>query len=170
MKARNLFLIALAALALLAAPTFAADKAAPKADANPAHGNQTHCPVMGGKIDSTSWTDIQGQRVYHCCPGCTKSLKANPNKYFEESSEKGVRYENIQTLCPVSYEPLGENTNYIDYEGRRVFLCCEKCETSFNKDPQKYLDRLDELNTDEAQEKKAKSGHEGHGHMSHGGH
>jgi len=41
-----------------------------KAEVSKELKNQTNCPVMGGKIDSTIFTDIQDQRVYHCCPMC----------------------------------------------------------------------------------------------------
>ena len=106
--------------------------------------NQTHCPVMGGKIDSTVYTDIQGQRVYHCCPMCSAKLKADPDKYFGKAAEEGVLFENIQTTCPVSGEKLGENAVFTDYEGRRVMFCCEKCVEPFKEDPDKYLKKLDE--------------------------
>ena len=41
---------------------------------------QPLCPVLGGKIDSTFYTDIRGKRVYHCCPMCSKKMKADPDK------------------------------------------------------------------------------------------
>jgi YHS domain-containing protein len=105
---------------------------------------QTHCPVMGGKIDSTLYTDIQGQRVYHCCPMCSAKMKADPEKYFKKAADEGVLFENIQTTCPVSGEKLDEKTVYADYVGRRVYFCCKKCREKFNADPQKYLMKLDE--------------------------
>lgn len=106
--------------------------------------NQTNCPVMGGKIDSTIYTDIQGQRVYHCCPMCSAKLKADPDKYFKKAAEEGVLFENIQTTCPVSGEKLENKAVYTDYEGRRVVFCCKKCLGTFNEDPGKYLKKLDE--------------------------
>ena len=61
---------------------------ADRKDERPAKGHpQTHCPVMGGKIDSTVYTDIHGQRVYHCCPGCSESLKKDPDKFFKKPEE-----------------------------------------------------------------------------------
>ncbi|MFQ6007749.1 MAG: YHS domain-containing protein [Candidatus Zixiibacteriota bacterium] len=104
---------------------------------------QTHCPVMGGKIDSSVYTDIQGQRVYHCCPACSQKLKADPDKYFKKAAEKGVLFENIQTTCPVSGEKLEEKSVYTDYEGRRIYFCCKKCRGTFSQDPAKYLSKLD---------------------------
>jgi YHS domain-containing protein len=127
--------------------------------------NQTLCPVMGGKIDSAVFTDIQGQRVYHCCPMCSKGLKKDPDKYFKKAAEEGILFENVQTICPVSGEKLEKKSSYTDYEGRRVFFCCDGCKGPFKEDPQQYLSRLDapaeKVEKPEAEEKDE---HKGHGH------
>lgn len=117
------------------------DKDAPEASVLK---NQTLCPVMGGKIDSTVYTDIQGQRVYHCCPGCAKSLKADPDKYFKKAAKDNILFENIQTTCPVTGKVIKEKTAFVDFEGRRVYFCCAMCSGKFDKAPQKYLSVLDE--------------------------
>lgn len=128
--------------------------------------NQTHCPVMGGKIDSTIYTDIQGQRVYHCCPMCSDKLKADPDKYFKKAATEGVLFENIQTTCPVSGEELEDKSVYTDYEGRRVVFCCKKCRGTFNEDPDKFLKKLDEQ-TDTKSEKTMKMDHSDHSDHNH---
>ena len=114
--------------------------------------NQTNCPVMGGKIDSTVYTDIQGQRVYHCCPMCSANLKANPDKYFKKAAEEGILFENIQTTCPVSGHKLEDKSVYTDYEGRRVVFCSQKCRGSFEEDPVKFLKNLDASTESPAEE------------------
>jgi YHS domain-containing protein len=126
--------------------------------------NQTHCPVMGGEIDSTVYTDIQGQRVYHCCPGCSERLKADPDKFFKKAAAEGVLFENIQTACPVSGMDL-DKTVFIDYEGRRILFCSDKCRDTFTGDPNKYLSMMDKPAAD-----KDKDGHEAHGDHGHSGH
>ncbi len=125
--------------------------------------NQTHCPVMGGKIDSTVFTDIQGQRVYHCCPMCSGKLKADPDKYFKKAAEEGILFENNQTTCPVSGEALEDKTKYSDYEGRRVFFCSNKCQGTFNDDPEKYIKKIDIAPETKPEETK-KMDHSGHNH------
>jgi YHS domain-containing protein len=103
-----------AIIAVLAFTAGAEDvKETAKAESPKKLKNQTHCPVMGGEIDSTAYTDIQGQRVYHCCPGCSKALKADPDKYFKKAAAEGVLFENIQTTCPVGGEELKEGLVYI---------------------------------------------------------
>ena len=47
--------------------------------------------------------------------------------------------------CVVSGEKLGSmGKSYVhSYEGREVQFCCKGCLKDFNKDPQKYLKKLD---------------------------
>ncbi len=104
---------------------------------------QTVCPVMGNLIDSAAYTDIQGQRVYHCCPMCSSKLVADPAKYFKKAAEDGVLFENIQTSCPVSGEKLAKKDRFVDFEGRRVFFCSDTCSAKFKLDPTGYLKKLD---------------------------
>jgi len=117
---------------------------------------QTICPVMGNKINKELFTDIQGQRVYFCCAGCIEPMKSDPDKYFKKAAENGVRFENIQTLCPVSGEKI-DSTATIYYEGRTVSFCCNGCIAEFEKDPQQYLHKLDNPSAKDAQEDKHKS-------------
>jgi len=48
-----------------------------------------------------------------------------------------------QTTCPV----LGGNVSkqvYADYQGQRVYFCCQGCDAEFKKDPEKYLQKMKE--------------------------
>jgi YHS domain-containing protein len=48
-----------------------------------------------------------------------------------------------QTTCPV----LGGNINkevYADYQGKRIYFCCQGCDKEFEKNPEKYLKKLKE--------------------------
>jgi YHS domain-containing protein len=47
-----------------------------------------------------------------------------------------------QKLCPVTGGPINPNI-YVDYQGRRVYFCCNACPPVFLKDPAKYLLKLD---------------------------
>lgn len=121
---------------------------------------QTHCPVMGGEIDSTVYTDIQGQRVYHCCGGCSAPLKKDPDKFFQEAAADGVLFENIQTVCPVSGKELTDKAVALNYEGRNLKFCCDDCVAGFKKDPAKVLVAMDMP----AEKAMKMDGHEGHNH------
>ena len=168
----RIFFAIMMAMLLMVSVAVAGDGTVPVEKAKEATlKNQTHCPVMSGKIDSAVYTDIQGQRVYHCCPGCIKPLQKDPDKFFKKAAAEGVLFENIQTICPVSGEELGKGKVFIDHEGRRVYFCCEGCISKFEKEPQKFLTALDEpIEKSEAKEKKSdgETDHSAHGHG--GGH
>jgi YHS domain-containing protein len=48
-----------------------------------------------------------------------------------------------QKVCPVSGDPADKDI-YVDYKGKRVYLCCSDCVTEFKKDPDKYMKKLEE--------------------------
>jgi YHS domain-containing protein len=158
-------LATIAVLTLISAAAIAGDKPADTAAAVPLSKRQTVCPVMGGKIDSTEYTDIQGQRIYHCCGGCQKKLVADPEKYFKKAAAQGVLFENVQKRCPVNGETLTEKKLFTDYDGRRIYLAGDSCLVAFQKDPTKYLKILSQQTKQDSPDKPAKkSGHEGHMH------
>ncbi len=168
-----LYITLVLALVLGAAGIAGAEEATPVDSTAPAKAeleNQTLCPVMGGKIDSTVYTDIHGQRVYHCCPMCSGKLKEDPDKYFKKAAAAGVLFENIQTTCPVSGEILEQKEVYADYEGRRVYFCCKKCRGTFSEDPQKFLTKMDQAPPAADKEKmdeQMPADHEAHDHSGH---
>jgi YHS domain-containing protein len=43
---------------------------------------QTTCPVMGGAINKSVYTEYKGKKVYFCCAGCDAKFKAEPEKYI----------------------------------------------------------------------------------------
>ncbi len=58
---------------------------------------QTVCPVMGGEVDPELYADINGYRVYVCCPGCIPELEGSPEKYLEKMREEGVEIETLNS-------------------------------------------------------------------------
>ena len=51
-------------------------------------------------------------------------------------------YPREQTLCPVMEGNRIDREIYVDYQGKRVYFCCNACKGAFEKEPRKYLDRL----------------------------
>lgn len=75
----------------------------PKYEANPdkyeakleaSYTYQTHCPIMGGKINPTAFADLPtGERIYFCCPGCDKKLLSDPEKYAKNLEKQGIHLD-----------------------------------------------------------------------------
>jgi Cu(I)/Ag(I) efflux system membrane fusion protein len=51
---------------------------------------QTHCPVMGGKINKEVYTDYNDMRIYFCCAGCDTTFKEDPDKYLNQMKAQGI--------------------------------------------------------------------------------
>ncbi len=48
-----------------------------------------------------------------------------------------------QTTCPVSGRPIDKDKQYWTmYKGKKVYFCCPMCKPQFDKDPEKYIDKL----------------------------
>jgi hypothetical protein len=54
---------------------------------------QTVCPVMGGKINKAQYADVNGYRIYVCCPGCIGKVKADPDTYIKKMEAEGIVIE-----------------------------------------------------------------------------
>ena len=51
---------------------------------------QEKCPVMGGKINKKLYADVNGKRIYVCCPGCVGKIKADPDNYIKALEDQSV--------------------------------------------------------------------------------
>ena len=54
-----------------------------------------------------------------------------------------AKEEMVQSKCPVmGYSP---NKNlYTDYQGKRIYFCCASCPEKFTKNPEQYLQKLED--------------------------
>ena len=48
-----------------------------------------------------------------------------------------------QATCPVMGGAI-DKAVFADYEGKRVYFCCPDCVKTFNKEPQKYIKKLED--------------------------
>jgi YHS domain-containing protein len=46
-----------------------------------------------------------------------------------------------QTICPVMGGPINKDI-FVEYQGKKVYFCCEQCKADFEKNPEKYLAKL----------------------------
>jgi YHS domain-containing protein len=49
-----------------------------------------------------------------------------------------------QTTCPVSGDPIDKKL-YVDYKGKRIYVCCSSCIATLKKNPEKYIKKLEKM-------------------------
>jgi YHS domain-containing protein len=131
----------------------------------------TTCAVSGAKLGSMGdpiEMVYQNRLVRLCCEGCIKKVEADPAKYLAIVDEAVIAQQQktypLKT-CVVSGEALGSMGDPIErvFANRLVRLCCKGCVKDFEKDPVKFLSKLDEASPGGA----AKSGAHDHGDHKH---
>jgi YHS domain-containing protein len=50
--------------------------------------------------------------------------------------------EIAQKTCPVMGGKIDPKV-YVEYKDRKIYFCCPGCEKAFNKDPEKYVKKVD---------------------------
>lgn len=56
---------------------------------------QTKCPVQGEEINKKMYEDVEGYRIYVCCRGCLKKVKADPAKAISVIKANGEIPERV---------------------------------------------------------------------------
>jgi YHS domain-containing protein len=75
------------------------------------------------------------------CGSQKSQRKAETAKKVEQKG--GESRAGTQTTCPVMGGAINRNI-YTDYEGKRIYFCCPVCIEEFKKDPQKYLQKMEQ--------------------------
>ncbi len=106
--------------------------------------NQTVCPVSGKKIDKKLSVTVKGKRIYVCCPKCAAKVKANPEKYSKKTTEKPTQTAKLkaQAYCPVMQNNKINKNLYVDFKGKRIYVCCKGCLPMVKRHPEKYRKML----------------------------
>jgi YHS domain-containing protein len=154
MRLSNYFAAIVATVIFLVVAAFAQSDAGPSTPAAPAAEKtkqlkpQIDCPVMGGKINKNIYADFEGRKVYFCCKGCIPEFNKDPAKYMKKLEEIGQTPETLsalklQTTCPVMAGQPIDKSLYVDYKGKRIYVCCEDCFAKLKKNPEKYLKKLE---------------------------
>ena len=109
------------------------------------------CIVSGkklGEMGDPVIINYKGREVRFCCAGCKPKFEANPDEYLKKLDaaiieKQGLAYPLDQ--CVVSGEKFDAKTKPVDYvyKNRLVRFCCKDCIATFEKDPQKYLSKID---------------------------
>lgn len=111
------------------------------------------CVVSGeplGSMGEPIVRNVNGREIRLCCKGCIKKFDADQAGYIKKIDELIVKDQlpHYPTdKCVVTGEPLFEGgkdigTNLV-YKNQLVRLCCKMCVRDFQKDPSKYVAKLD---------------------------
>ena len=58
-----------------------------------------------------------------------------------DSGEAAVSDATEQTMCPIMNAKINKSL-FTEYKGKKVYFCCAGCVGKFEKEPEKYLDKL----------------------------
>ena len=65
------------------------------------------------------------------------TYKADPPKYTGTTTVQTNAEKKVEPKCPISGKPI--NKEYaVDFDGGKVYMCCENCPAAFKKDSAKY--------------------------------
>jgi YHS domain-containing protein len=62
----------------------------------------------------------------------------------EEAAEEVVAATE-QTICPVMGGAINKAI-FVEYQGKKVYFCCEPCKEKFEANPEKYVAKLPQFN------------------------
>ncbi len=91
------------------------------------------CPVMGASVSEKYRTEYKGQYVYFCCQGCISMFEKDPETYIAKLSAEDQEAIKPNAVCPMTKEPIEDHTRFVEYEGRKVYFCCDGCVEMFKK-------------------------------------
>ena len=77
----------------------------------------------------------------------------------KKDDKKPAPIPDKMTTCPVSGEKLGGDMGkpYVfEYKGREVKLCCPDCKKDFEKDPAKYMKKIEAADKEAPKDSKTK--------------
>lgn len=128
--------IALALVAAMGGALYAQCCGAPAvptaAAADAAVSPQTKCPIMGGKIDKSLYADVNGHRIYVCCPGCLAKVTADPQAAIAKIRAAGEQPERLATAKPASCPKCAKGVPCTACKARKAAMTaaggkCPKC-------------------------------------------
>jgi Cu(I)/Ag(I) efflux system membrane fusion protein len=112
----------------------------------------TYIGASGGPSTGKSATASPGATMIddqtRLAPAATsKKPSADDLKNIDKLAPPDRQLALAQRLCPVSGAPLGSMgvPHKLTVKGQTVFLCCKGCESQFNKEPDKFLNKVAEL-------------------------
>ncbi len=98
------------------------------------------CPVSGKDVDSAVTSDVS-VKVGFCCSKCQGKFEADPKAQTAAVKKyAGSKDSPVNKKCPISDKDVADgNTSTATM---KVGFCCEKCQTTFEADPKKYISKV----------------------------
>ena len=81
--------------------------------------------------------------VSAACAQTTAPAKTD-SKNVSEKSSPVTKALKPQTTCPVQGGPINKKL-FVDYKGKRIYVCCEGCIADVRKDPEMYIKKLADM-------------------------
>lgn len=72
----------------------------------------------------------------------SESENVNEKSQTKSSSADTTTNGKLQTTCPVLREAINKSL-YVDFQGKRIYVCCGSCIEEVKKDPGKYIKKLE---------------------------
>jgi YHS domain-containing protein len=120
---------------------------------------QVACPVTGKPVSKDHMVSVGETKIGFCCEKCEgKYEKASDEDKLKMLFSKAAFDKGFtrQTNCPVSGKPI-DPAHSVEYKGKKVYFCCPNCPAAFEKDPEKYLDKLPQFKKAEGKKSKEKA-------------
>ncbi len=111
------------------------------------------CVVMNKKLGSMGEPVVKsydGREVRFCCESCVPKFEADPQTYWKRIDALLIEQQTAHyplTHCVVmesdSLEGVDDPDSQVVYRNRLVRFCCFGCVGKFEKEPAKYIAKLD---------------------------
>ena len=133
---------------------------------------QKLCPVTGEELGSMGppiTVTVMGRTLQVCCDSCVSAVRRNPQKYLRQVDADLASNNDVpppsdefsrvpagvsrqptrrsqQKRCPVTGEELGSMGPpvAVNVNGKTIYVCCQACVNAVRRNPEKYLQLIDE--------------------------
>ena len=107
------------------------------------------CPISGKDVNPKCFVVYEGLPIGFCCPKCKAAFEKKIEEYRKKAKPKQtgqpVSTGPINAKCPLSGHDV-DSAFVIEYQGKRIGFCCEKCVRKFAQSPAKFIEKIPELN------------------------
>ncbi|OGV58932.1 MAG: hypothetical protein A2X49_02795 [Lentisphaerae bacterium GWF2_52_8] len=62
--------------------------------------------------------------------------------FAEEAAKQKTQEKKVQTECPVMGKKINKSL-FVDYDGKRIYVCCSGCIGTVKADPGKYIKEIE---------------------------